>query len=86
VSSQLFDQIIFKFADRWMRVSEQITERAVDYARKKHHDVVICGHTHFVYKAKKEDIEYFNTGCWNNHPSYLFIIQEDGSSDLKVVP
>jgi UDP-2,3-diacylglucosamine pyrophosphatase LpxH len=86
VSSHFFDQMIFKFADNWGRMTEQIAEHALDYAIKKHRDVIICGHTHFVYKLKKDNSEYVNIGCWNNHPSYLYIIEEDGSADLKVIP
>ncbi|MCX5778647.1 MAG: UDP-2,3-diacylglucosamine diphosphatase [Elusimicrobia bacterium] len=86
VSSHFFDQMLFKFADNWMRMTEQIGEYAIAYAKKKNSDVIICGHTHFVYKLKQDNCEYINIGCWNNHPSYLYIIQEDGSADLKVIP
>jgi UDP-2,3-diacylglucosamine pyrophosphatase LpxH len=47
--------------------------------------VIVCGHTHFVHNIKEQGVEYFNSGCWNNTPSSLFIVQNDGSSQLKVI-
>lgn len=85
VSSQLFDWVMMKVADRWLRATEQVAEGAVAYAVKKHCDVVVCGHTHFVYNIKKDGVEYYNTGCWNNKPSYLLAIDEAGIVNYKVV-
>ncbi len=85
-SSHLIDMVLFKFADNWMRVTEQVAEHAVEYAKKKNCDIVICGHTHFVYHLKKDSVEYYNVGCWNNSPSYILVVQDDGTSEIKVIP
>ncbi|OGS28041.1 MAG: hypothetical protein A2297_01050 [Elusimicrobia bacterium RIFOXYB2_FULL_48_7] len=86
ITSPLFDLFYNKIADKWMRVSRVVADEALDYAKKKNCDAVICGHTHIVQKLEKNNIQYFNTGCWNNTPSYLLVIQEDATADFKVVP
>ncbi|MCX5781313.1 MAG: metallophosphoesterase family protein [Elusimicrobia bacterium] len=84
VSSRFIDFITNRFADKWLRLTEQVAEKALLYAKKKKQDVVICGHTHFVYNIKKAGVEYFNLGCWNAKPSYLLIVQDDGQAFFKV--
>jgi len=85
VSSHLFDYLMNKFSDRWLRLSEQISKKAIEHAELKKCDVVVCGHTHVVYNVKHNNVEYFNIGCWNNKPSYLLIIEESGKAYYKVV-
>ncbi len=85
-SSQLFDLILVKVSDRWLRLTEQVAYLAIEYGKKKKADVVICGHTHFIFNLKKDEVEYFNLGCWNNAPSYLLAITEDGTATYKVIP
>jgi len=85
VSSHFFDFVTNKLADKWLRLTPQVAEKALRYAKRKHADVVICGHTHFVYDIKKDGIEYFNLGCWNNKPSYVLEVEDDGSAHFLVV-
>jgi len=84
VSSRFVDYVTNHFADKWLRLTEQVADKAILYAKKKHKDIVICGHTHFVDNRKKGSVEYFNLGCWNQKPSYLLIIQDDASAYFKV--
>jgi len=83
--SSIFDLVYNKMADKWMRVSEQVACHAIEYAKKKRCNVVICGHTHIVQKSVIDGIKYFNLGCWNNSPSYILTISDTGSPDLVVV-
>lgn len=85
VSSHTFDFVMNKLADRWQRLTPQVAEQAILHAKRKHVDAVICGHTHFVYNIKQNGIEYFNLGAWNNRPSYLLLVENDGSAHYKVV-
>jgi UDP-2,3-diacylglucosamine pyrophosphatase LpxH len=77
MSSHLFDLIL---------VTEQVASLAIEHAKRKHVDIVICGHTHFIYTLKKDGVEYFNLGCWNNAPSYLLAVDDNGSATYKVIP
>jgi len=84
-SSNAFENLLFKISDRWLRLTEQVAEKALDYAESKHRDVIICGHTHFVHNKTNSGTEYYNLGCWNNKHSHLMFIQEDGSTHLKQI-
>lgn len=84
ISSHIFDFIMMKITDKWLRMTEQVARGALLYAKVKKCDVIICGHTHFVYNIKENGIEYFNLGCWNNRPSYLLAVSDDGSVKYKV--
>jgi UDP-2,3-diacylglucosamine pyrophosphatase LpxH len=86
MSSHLFDLILVKISDRWLRLTEQVASLAIEHAKRKHVDIVICGHTHFIYTLKKDGVEYFNLGCWNNAPSYLLAVDDNGSATYKVIP
>ena len=84
VSSRFVDYVTNHFADKWLRLTEQVADKAILYAKKKRKDVVICGHTHFVYNIRRNNVEYFNLGAWNARPSYLLLIDDDSSAYYKV--
>jgi len=86
VSSHFISLISDKIADKWQRLSEQVAVMASAYGRKKHCDVVICGHTHFVYHLITDNIEYYNLGSWIAKPSYIVVVEENGNSHFEVIP
>ena len=58
----------------FLRCSEQIKNKAINYCKKKGCHMVCCGHTHF---AESGDT-YFNSGCWTESPSgYLTVLNGD---------
>ncbi len=68
----------------YLRNLEKVRAGAVAYARHRHADVVICGHTHFVEDAIEEGVRYLNCGSWAaDSPSHFVGITTD---ELKVVP
>ncbi|HEV3142503.1 MAG TPA: UDP-2,3-diacylglucosamine diphosphatase [Gemmataceae bacterium] len=59
----------------FLRCSELIEQRALEYARKKSCDLVCCGHTHLEVEQPGK-IGYFNSGCWTELPcSYLTVAE-----------
>jgi len=86
VSSHFLSFISDNIADRWQRLSEHVAPLAINYAKKKQRNVIVCGHTHFVYQMRKDDVEYFNLGCWIAKPSYLLVIQDNGTPHFEVIP
>ena len=48
----------------FLRATQQIKDKAINYAKKTQHDVIICGHTHIATTCLEQKIEYFNSGCW----------------------
>jgi UDP-2,3-diacylglucosamine pyrophosphatase LpxH len=61
----------------FLRCVERVRTEAIEYARVKRADFVICGHTHQAESplALTDDSPiYFNTGCWTDqHCHYLTV-------------
>jgi len=86
ISSHAFDLLTSRVSDKWMRFSEQVSLRAVRYAKKKKCDVVICGHTHIVKNEEINGIKYCNTGCWTTSPSHLLTVSDTAEIKMETVP
>jgi UDP-2,3-diacylglucosamine pyrophosphatase LpxH len=48
---------------------EKVEHRSTAYARHRHCDVVICGHTHHAVTKVFGDVRYVNSGCWTELPA-----------------
>ncbi|GBD91766.1 phosphodiesterase [bacterium BMS3Abin04] len=55
----------------FLRNIQIVRERAAKYAKHRHADIVICGHTHYAEEADINGIKYFNSGSWTTNPSYF---------------
>ncbi len=62
----------------FLRCVERIREEAKKYARAKHADVVICGHTHLAETEPDPSSgpAYFNTGCWTDHHCHYLTVAD----------
>lgn len=67
----------------FLRCSEQIKEKAKNYARKKGFDMVCCGHTHLALEDKTGQVWYFNAGSWTESPCSYITIQEGNVEIVK---
>lgn len=57
----------------FLRCSELIERKAIEYAKRHDCDIVCCGHTHLELSHPGE-VSYYNSGCWTESPcSYLAI-------------
>ena len=68
----------------WKRSSDMVTEGALDYGRNLDADFVFCGHTHRAYNVRKDGVEYFNTGCWNDMHCHYVTVDSYGVSLKKL--
>lgn len=66
----------------FLRCSEQIADRALQYCIDKNCDCVICGHTHAVLTKASGMVEYYNCGCWTES-SCSFIAINSGNVEIK---
>lgn len=57
-----------KSSKTFLRCSDQIRDKAKNYAFKKKVDAVICSHTHLPMTDESDEIKYYNTGCWTEEP------------------
>jgi UDP-2,3-diacylglucosamine pyrophosphatase LpxH len=66
----------------FLRCSEQIADRALQYCKDKNCDFVICGHTHAVLTKASDMVEYYNCGCWTESVC-SFITINSGNVEIK---
>jgi len=68
----------------FLQCIERVRRGAVEYARAKQADLVICGHTHLAEAKRASSADspiYFNTGCWTDHTCHYLTVQH-GLLDL----
>lgn len=54
----------------FLRCSEQVRERALEYCSLHGFDLVCCGHTHLAEASGK----YYNSGCWTELPCHYLTV------------
>jgi len=64
----------------FLRNSEIIEEKSLEYAAKKGYDTIICGHTHHAI-AHPGKISYYNSGSWAELPC-TFLTINNGQVEL----
>lgn len=75
---QIVSRYIKRKSKGWLRLSHKVADRALDYAKRKNADFVICGHTHQTLFKQHSGIEYYNSGCWTDIPSNFITIDTEG--------
>jgi UDP-2,3-diacylglucosamine pyrophosphatase LpxH len=63
----------------FVRCVERVRTEAIEYARAKCADVVICGHTHLAEALPEPAPDrpaYYNTGCWTDHHCHFVTVAE----------
>ena len=77
---QKVSRFIKRKSKGWLRLSAQVARRATLYARWHRAKYVFCGHTHQAMKeiSVKNNIEYYNSGCFTDIPSTYITTGEDG--------
>ena len=68
----------------YLRMSEEVKNGAIFYAKLNKADFVFCGHTHKpeIYESSK--VNYYNSGSWTTTPSNYIIIK-NGKVELKEI-
>lgn len=65
----------------FLRCSQKIEAKSIEYARKLGCDIVCCGHTHHAMITESKGITYCNSGCWTEKPCH-FLTVRDGVIEL----
>lgn len=63
----------------YMRNSEVVRARAIDHARARGFDLVLCGHTH----RAEGGLDYGNSGCWTEAGHCTYLAVDGGEAVLK---
>lgn len=61
----------------WLRLSNEVARGAMRFARRRNCQYVFCGHTHIEKHVQTRRTEYFNSGCWIEHPAHYITIVGD---------
>ncbi len=72
----------------FLRCVDRVRTEAIEYAKAKNANIVVCGHTHFAEEPTPETLTfpaYFNTGCWTDHHCHFLTVQ-DGNFQLSEAP
>ncbi len=69
---------IKRMSKTWIRVSEELAKRALEFGKERKADFIFCGHTHQAMSRTDGDVTYFNTGSWTDIPSTYITIDEGG--------
>jgi len=76
---QTIPRFIKRKSKGWLRLSNKVADNAIEFAKRKKADYIICGHTHQKLFKKQSGIEYYNTGCWTDIPSSYITIDFEGN-------
>ena len=66
----------------YLRMSEEVKNGAIIYAKLCKVDYIFCGHTHKAEVFKSQKVNYYNSGSWTTSPSNYIIIK-GGNVELK---
>ncbi len=72
--SQPLSRRLDRLNTRWLSLRGKVANGALQYAKLGCADRIFCGHTHQADFAKKDGIEYYNTGAWVDvNPTYITV-------------
>lgn len=69
----------------FIRNTEKVRKGAVQYAKHRQADIVICGHTHYMESTVDDKIQYLNPGSWTDSPTHFVGITEDQIQVVKYI-
>jgi UDP-2,3-diacylglucosamine pyrophosphatase LpxH len=70
-----------KTSKTFLRATQQVKNKAINYAKKLNCNVIICGHTHLSVYHREKEVEYINSGCWTEQSCCYITIKEN---DLNI--
>jgi UDP-2,3-diacylglucosamine pyrophosphatase LpxH len=73
-----FARYLDRLNTRWLRLSAQVAQGALSYAKQGKAERIFCGHTHVPLQMNNEGIEYFNSGAWVDRCCTYVTIDEEG--------
>jgi len=72
-----FARYLDRLNTRWLRLSAQVAQGALSYAKQGKAERIFCGHTHFPMQETRDGIEYYNSGAWvDTRCTYITVSQQ----------
>lgn len=77
-------RLLDKFHTHWERLDRKVADGALKYAAHLGVDYVFCGHTHSSKLEIRDDVRYYNVGCWVGDKNGTYVaLTEDGRVTIK---
>lgn len=73
-----FSRFVKRVSKTWLRLSDEVAEKALAYGARKGVRHIICGHTHMAFEREKAGVHFYNSGCWTDIPSTYITIDDAG--------
>jgi len=71
---------------RWLRLSAQVAQGALSYAKQGRAERIFCGHTHVPLCEQRDGVEYYNCGAWVDLCCTYITIGRKGVAIHEYVP
>ncbi len=71
---------------RWLRLSAQVAQGALSYAKQGNAERIFCGHTHEPLALRRDGVEYYNSGAWVDFTCTYITIGQKGVSIHEYLP
>lgn len=69
-------RLLKRSSKTFLRATEKIRDRAIEYAKKHKANIICVGHTHMPLTYEKDRVRYVNSGSWTNENcSYICILK-----------
>jgi len=76
--SKRFARYLDRLNTRWLRLSAQVAQGALSYAKQGKAERIFCGHTHFPMHMSRDGVEYYNSGAWVDMRCTYITVSEEG--------
>ena len=84
--SKRFARYLDRLNTRWLRLSAQVAEGALSYAKQGKAERIFCGHTHFPMQTTRDGVEYYNSGAWVDLRCAYITISQEGVAIHEYLP
>jgi UDP-2,3-diacylglucosamine pyrophosphatase LpxH len=81
-----FARYLDRLNTRWLRLSAQVGQGALSYAKQGKAERIFCGHTHVPLQMKQDGVEYYNSGAWVDLRCTYITVGQEGVAIHEYVP
>src|SRR5215475_8314728 len=81
-----FARYLDRLNTRWLRLSAQVGQGALSYAKTGKAERIFCGHTHVPLQMERDGVEYYNSGAWVDLRCSYITVDEEGVTIHEYLP
>ena len=81
-----FARYLDRLNTRWLRLSAQVAQGALSYAKQGKAERIFCGHTHVPLQMSHDGVEYFNSGAWVDRRCTYITVDAEGVKIHEYIP